>query len=262
MTHLTVSAAAAVFFLSAAASAAPDMALSPVSPAPDAPASAPMSLMDGAASPQEPRESSRRTGAVFVLRGGFYSGKGGADLECEGVDCSSLSGTSHDEPTSFVLGTDLLVNLSRGFRLGLGLELFPKLQYEDGGAARDLGAAGTAGVVLEGVVDLSAKTALTLRGATGFGLLAPFGDLATTASEARSECREIEGPCRVDLGPYPMATAAFGPGLRFELAGAALRFDLQLQAWAARTVKVNMDAASVALVYSGTRSTLAVGVEL
>ncbi len=215
----------------------------------------------------EHEEEHRRTGSVWVLRGASFAGSGTAAQECDGEACpNSLEKTKYGEVASYALGMDWLYSSSRNFRIGLGLGLIPDLAVEESGERFELGTVVSADLVLEGVFDLSKKTALTLRGHVGMSVLVPSGDLESAASAQSDACFNLEQnsgvTCESKPGPYLGVQAGVGPGLLLDLGKLGLRLDLELQLYSFRTLEVKWAGSESALRFSGVRPMLLAGIEL
>lgn len=212
-------------------------------------------------------EDHRRTGSVWVLRGGAFSGAGRAAERCDGDGCpESLETTKYRESSSYALSADWLVNSSRNFRIGAGFGFIPELEVEESGERFELGSVASTDLVLEGVVDLSKKMALTLRGRVGMSLLFPSGDLKDEGAARSEACASYEvdyaGTCETDRGPYFGAQAGAGPGLLVNLGRFGLRVDFEVQAYTFRTLETQFDGAEAAVQFSGVRPMLLAGIEL
>lgn len=222
----------------------------------------------GDAPPQvEVEHDSRRYGTVFVFRGGAFSGTGAAKQECDGEMCpGTLESTKYSEVPAYALSLDWLHHTSRDFRIGAGFGLVPKLAVEESGERYALGTAASADLVLEGVVDLSKKTALTLRGRVGLSLLVPSGELKEEASANSDACGEYEsntyGTCEAEQGPYLGAQIGAGLGLLMNLGAVGVRVDMEVQAYTFRTLQVEADGTEAAVRFQGFRPMLLAGIEL
>ncbi|MCC6901567.1 MAG: hypothetical protein IT377_21530 [Polyangiaceae bacterium] len=238
-------------------------------------ASPPPALEDYAYRPSEgdapPRvdveHDHRRYGTVFVFRGGIFSGTGVAKQECDGEACpSNLESTEYSEVPSYALSLDTLHHTSRDFRIGVGVGLVPKLAVQESGERYELGTAVSVDLVLEGVIDLSKKTALTLRGRVGLSVLDPSGELEDEASATSRACDEYEsntyGSCDAEQGPYLGAQIGAGAGLLVNLGGLGLRVDLEVQAQTLKTLGVDADGTESAVRFQGIRPMLLAGIEL
>ncbi|MBK9002258.1 MAG: hypothetical protein IPM35_41590 [Myxococcales bacterium] len=83
-------------------------------------------------------------------------------------------------------------------------------------------------LVFEGLIDLSPKIALTLRGSAGVSLLFPSGDLDDDAQDLADLCSNAVD-CQANPGPYFGAQAAVGAGLLYNLGSVGARVDFQLR---------------------------------
>ncbi len=237
-----------------------------VAPSPDsdgyslAPASTGYALTpDSGTSPKDVERNSdvsRRTGSVFLVRGGSYQGSGRASVECEG-DCIAEGGFTYEEEQAWIVSLEWLSNISKTFRFGGGLAYTPTLRVKNQ-QTEELGSAVDFYFTPEFVIDASPKVAITLRGQIGMSLLIPSGDLQQAADAQAAYC---DAACTVDLGPYLGGHAGIGPGLLFNLGSVGLRVDAQLQAYSYRTLDVEYDNATGWLAFRGTRSILQVGAE-
>lgn len=212
-------------------------------------------------------EDHRRTGSVWVFRGGTFAGAGRAAQRCDGDGCpGALEASEYRESSSYALSADWLFNSSRNFRIGAGIGLIPELSVEESGERYQLGSVASTDLVLEGVVDLSGKTALTLRGRVGMSLLVPSGDLKDEGAALSDSCASYEvdfaGTCEVDRGPYFGAQAGVGAGLLVNLGQVGLRVDFEVQAYTFRTLELQVGGTEVALLFSGVRPMLLAGIEL
>lgn len=214
----------------------------------------------------QPTRRDRREGSVFVLRAGTTAGSGTVSSVCDKGDCGPADSADYDSERSLVLGVDWLRNSSRSFRFGGGLTLLPSQTVNIEGNRFELGTSFGTDFVLEGLIDLSPTTTLTLRGNVGVSLLFPGKDLEDTASAQSDACANYQSAtgesCQTDEGPYLGAQIGFGPGLIFDLGNVGLRVDAVAQGYAFRTLEMQVGGTESSVRFAGFRPMLLVGLEL
>ncbi|MGE0328647.1 MAG: hypothetical protein AB7S68_40405 [Polyangiaceae bacterium] len=199
--------------------------------------------------PQEPRH-----GLVPLLRVGYVVG-GSGDLEEETPDGKAK--LEYDDLSTAVFEFDLLGHLSPGLRLGGGIIALPSSSiHPKGGSDFDLGSEGALVFIVEGILDLSPKVALTLRGYAGFDALNVGGDYQDGRDAA------CEGAnCSWD-DQFTGATAGLGIGLLIPLKDVNIRADFMTQAYSVSGTFASVGSTKIDDTFSGSRTFLMAGLEL
>jgi hypothetical protein len=211
---------------------------------------------------------------VFVAHAGFLlTGGGHIEDECSSSRNGGCNGTfSFDtrDKSPVVLGVDGLFHAAPGLRLGVGYWLLPRSALgADPNQAKthSYGNEHSLNAVLEGVVPLRPKLALTLRAQGGLHVLTVGGDLARENDAFLASCldRPTEDHCEGMKGPFfggqygGTAGVLIGGGLR-------ARIDLGVERYAVKVADQRISSATAtsqerASMY-GTRFWFLTGIEL
>lgn len=180
----------------------------------------------------------RRHGLIWALHAGSYQGS--ASSSCYGVGCGTTipnSDVSIASGSTFAL--EWMIHSSRHFRFGMDLGVLPNLRIRGGDKAYELGTLLTSGVVMEGVIDISPKLALTPRVQVDGGALVATGDLETFESD-NDPCRalddrELRSECEKNREAGTSAQIGAGAGVLYNLGRVGLRVDAQVQGFVLTT---------------------------
>jgi hypothetical protein len=183
------------------------------------------------------RPAPTRTGLVFAPRLGLtIGGAAHLGLECEetgDLSCGTFGIRDHKEASGFGLAADALYGWIPELRLGAMLMWLPQAKGDAGGEMRRLGTEVQLQAVAEGVFDLMARLAVTVRVQGGGSVLSPKGFIDDVVKEAQEDCetaRDAGVDCTVHDGPYFAPTWGGGAGILVQTKSAArLRLDFLFQ---------------------------------
>jgi len=216
----------------------------------------------GAAPEDVPADFRRREVFTVLLRAGAYGGSGAAQPICEGAGCPSMGeGEGFDEQSAAIATVEWLFATSRSFRFGTGITLLPKITTQMNGQRYEVGTALGGDFIAEGVIDVSKKTALTLRASAGISVLAPSGDLKRDSEALSDLCGEV-ADCTADPGPYLGVQGALGAGVLYDLGQVGARVDFQVQGYSYRTLETEGGGVTTWVRFAGVRPMLLAGIEL
>lgn len=200
----------------------------------------------------------------FVL-----GGSGELSGDCSGPGCGGASSrTDYSDEPGFQLGFDVLGYLSPSFRLGGGALFLPQVEYDaDPGGSATFGMELSPVFIAEGLFDVGATSAITLRGFAGPLILFPRGDLQDSIDNFEDQCNASATltKCDVTGGPYLGFTIGAAVGALFETPSIGIRPALTFQytnvSVAPTDVEVNGLRAETTSNLSGLRYILGVGLE-
>ena len=188
-----------------------------------------------------------------------------------GVCETTPEGGETADTSGLVLGLDLALEATEGFRVGIGGLYLTENSIEAsvlaGKKLETLGADLSVYGFAEFGIPLGDRYHLWLRGFAGGFVFFPMGNFGARLDDFQTRCDELmDSTCDIDRGPYVGWTAGGGAGVSFDLDGYAFRTDLVGQYYDLPFVEFNVDAPAGELAsgldLTAFRAMLLLGLEL
>lgn len=145
---------------------------------------------------------------VFQAHVGFEAiGTGHAEDSCTSTtegECRGTINTDFDDRTPIALALEGLLHAAPGVRLGLGYWLLPYSGFRASGTKFHVGHEHALNAIIEGLVPLRPRLALSLRVHAGARMLISGGDLAQSQDAFLASCSDlaIDTHCEASKGPF------------------------------------------------------------